>query len=110
MDLLKYDALASWLIASERGWLRVTPQGRYRWVGKLPDGSSFTMAGGMTAEGWFAVRTLLYNKTGSLQGWQSIREGSYGGTLDWWKRPTSGSKLPHPSGIPLQTLWASEAK
>ena len=87
------------------GTLKIAPAGTWTWTGKLGDGAAYSMAGRLAASGRFAARALLYDKRGTIQGWQVLSEAApkVQGTLEWIKNPTPGSAS-YAAGIPLHSV------
>lgn len=93
------------------GWatFKVSAKATGTWAGRLADGSSFTHAAHLGADGRASLFALLQNKTGSLLGSTLLSAGSGdldGLAVDWFIRaPATPRKTgTYRNGIPLHAL------
>ena len=67
--------------------LTVGTTGSVSWRGRLADSTSFTGSGRLSGAGQAPLHMLLYNSTGSFQGWHTIISNEVNGTATWFKAP-----------------------
>ena len=93
-------------------WARqkISSSGVATWIGRLPDGNSFTHSSLLSASGHAALHVMLHGYRASIQGWQVLNAESKTSiaTLYWIK--SAFSKTKYPDGFPMLTLLGNGGK
>ncbi len=92
--------------------LTLSTAGVVSWAGWTADHTAFTGSSVLGVAGQTSAHTLLYARTGSIQGWSTLSLGSglVDGTLSWFKnRPTLVTRS-YSAGIPLHDLTQRGAR
>lgn len=86
--------------------MKVSTKGAVKLSGRLADGTTITGSTIRGVGGSVPWHQLLYQKTGSAQGWFEIQAGTVGGTIKWMKNPAKTPKGNYREGIQLHSIEA----
>lgn len=84
--------------------LKLSSKGAATLSGRLADGTTITGSTTRGTGGNIPWHQMLYQKTGSVQGWLEIEEAAVSGTFQWMKNPASTPKGNYRDGFSLHPL------